>query len=170
MKSKQSSFTKRAVLAGLIAGSGILVASAYAVSADNAAGTPRCEARQQQQGAARWEDRRAAHLAELKEKLALTADQEAAWSTFTESARPGPRHAGMDRKAMREEFEKLSTPERLDRMQAMSDMRRARMAERAGAIKTFYAQLSPEQQRVFDAEAMPRHHRHDHRHQPRHQS
>ena len=170
MKSKQGSFTQRAALAGLIAGSGILAASAYAVSADNAAGTPRCEARHQQQGAARWEDRRAAHRAELKEKLALTADQEAAWNTFTESAQPGPRHPGIDRKAMREEFEKLRTPERLDRMQAMSDMRRVRMAERAGAIKTFYAQLSPEQQRVFDAEAMPRHHRHGHRHQHRHQS
>ena len=170
MKSKQGSFTQRAVLAGLIAGSGILAASAYAVSADNAAGTPRCEARHQQQGAARWEDRRAAHRAELKERLALTADQEAAWNTFTESAQPGPRHPGIDRKAMREEFEKLRTPERLDRMQAMSDMRRVRMAERAGAIKTFYAQLSPEQQRVFDAEAMPRHHRHGHRHQHRHQS
>ena len=170
MKSKQGSFTKRAVLAGLIAGSGILAASAYAVSADNAAGTPRCEARHQQQGAARWEDRRAAHRAELKEKLALTADQEAAWNTFTESAQPGPRHFGIDRKAMREEFEKLRTPERLDRMQAMSEMRRVRMAERAGAIKTFYAQLSPEQQRVFDAEAMPRHHWHDHRHPHRHQS
>ena len=170
MKSKQGSFTQRAVLAGLIAGSGILAASAYAVSADNAAGTPRCEARHQQQGAARWEDRRAAHRAELKERLALTADQEAAWNTFTESAQPGPRHPGIDRKAMREEFEKLRTPERLDRMQAMSDMRRVRMAERAGAIKTFYAQLSPEQQRVFDAEAMPRHHRHGHRHPHRHQS
>jgi 1,4-alpha-glucan branching enzyme len=80
----------------------------------------------------------------------------------------------MDRKAMREEFEKLSTPERLDRMQAMSEMRRARMTERAGAIKTFYAQLRPQQQRVFDAEAMPWRHRHDqhHRglHQHRHQS
>ena len=170
MKSKQGSFTKRAVLAGLIAGSGILAASAYAVSADNAAGTPRCEAHPLQKGEARWDDRRAAHLAELKEKLALTAEQEAAWNTFTESTEPGAHHPGIDRKAMREEFEKLSTPERLDRMQAMSDLRRARMAERAGAIKTFYAQLSPEQQRVFDAEAMPRHHRHGHRHQHRHQS
>ena len=170
MKSKQGSFTKRAVLAGLIAGSGILAASAYAVSADNAAGKPRCEAHQLQQGEARWEDRRAAHLAELKEKLALTAEQEAAWKTFTESTQPGPRHPGIDRKVMREEFEKLSTPERLDRMQAMSDMRRARMAERAGATRAFYAQLSLEQQRVFDAEAMPRRHRHDHPPQHRHQS
>ena len=169
MKSKQGSFTKRAVLAGLIAGSGIMAASAYAVSADNAADKPRCEAHQLQKGEARWADRRTAHRVELKAKLALTAEQEAAWNTFTESTQPGPRQISMDRKAMREEFEKLSTPERLDRMQAMSEMRRARMAERAGAIKTFYAQLSPEQQRVFDAEAMPRRHQHDHNHRGLHQ-
>ena len=68
---------------------------------------------------------------------------------------------------MREEFAELSTPERLDRMQAMAEVRRAGTAERAEAIKAFYAQLSPEQQRAFDAEAMPsrqrgRHHRHRH--------
>lgn len=61
----------------------------------------------------------------------------------------------MDRKAMREEFEKLSTPERLDRMQAMSDMRGSRMAERAAAIRAFYVRLSPGQQHVFDAETIP---------------
>jgi hypothetical protein len=59
-----------------------------------------------------------------------------------------------DRQAMRAELDKLSTPQRLDKMQAMSDMRRARMLERTQAIKAFYAQLTPEQQSVFDAEAM----------------
>lgn len=69
---------------------------------------------------------------------------------------------------MRDEFASLAIPERLDRMQAMAEKRQARMAERASAVKTFYAQLSPEQQKVFDAEAMShrqhgkphRHHRH----------
>lgn len=51
------------------------------------------------------------HRAELKEKLALTAEQEVAWNTFAESAQRGPRHAGMDRKAMLGEFGKLSTRE-----------------------------------------------------------
>lgn len=82
---------------------------------------------------------------------------------------PGPRHGGMDRKALRDEFASLSTPERLDRMQALADRRQARQAARAEVVKAFYAQLSPEQQQVFDAEAMPhrqhgKHHRH-HRHQ-----
>lgn len=166
MKLNTGSFTKRAVLVALIAGSGILAASAYAVSADRSSDKPRCEARQLQKDGASREDRRAAHLASLKAKLALTADQEAAWNAFTESSQRGPRLPQVDRKAMREEIGTLSTPERLDRMQAMSELRRARMAERAEAIKAFYAQLSPEQQKVFDAEAMPnrhgghRHHRH----------
>jgi hypothetical protein len=163
MESIQGTFIKRAVLAGLIAGSGILAVSAYAVSVGSTGDQPRCETYHQQKGEAGREDRRAVHLAELKEKLKLVAGQEAAWNTFAEATQPEPRREGMDRKAMREEFERLSTPERLDRMLAMSDMRRARMAERAVATKAFYAQLNPEQQQVFDAEAMPRrHHRGPH--------
>jgi hypothetical protein len=164
MKSNQGSFTKRAVLVGLIAGGGILAASAYAVSADRAADKPRCETHAMQKGGAGWEGKQVAHLAGLKEKLKLAAGQEVAWNTFAEAAQPG-RRQGMDRGAMREEFQKLGTPQRLERMQAMSEMRQARMAERAEAIKAFYAQLSPEQQRVFDAEAMPgRHHGGHHPH------
>lgn len=167
MKSK--SFTQRAVLAGLIAGSGILAASAYAVSADRADDRPRCEARQQQAGAGGWQARRTAHLAGLKEKLKLGAGQEAAWNAFASAVQPGPRQPGVDRKAMREEFAQLSTPERLDRMQAMAATRHARMAERVAATRAFYAQLTPEQQRVFDAEAMPLQHRgHDRTHASRH--
>lgn len=168
MKSSQASFMKRAVLAGLIAGSGILAASAYAVSADSAGDTPRCESQQMQKAEGRWEDRQAAHLTGLKEKLQLSAEQEAAWNAFAAGAQPGSRSQGMDRKTMRDEFDKLSTPERLDRMQAMADKRHARMAERAEAVKAFYAELTPEQQKVFDAEAMPGGHHGGHRFHRRH--
>lgn len=169
MKSKQGSYTQRALLAGLIAASGILAASAYAVSANTADDKPRCEARQLHQGEAGRDDRRAAHLAGLKQKLGLSAEQEAAWNTFAAVTQDGPRRPGMQRQAMRGDFEKLSTPERLDRMLAMSELRRSHLLERAQAIKALYVQLTPEQQRVFDAEAMPRPHRHGHHH-PRHQS
>ncbi|MDQ1314888.1 MAG: hypothetical protein QG662_997 [Pseudomonadota bacterium] len=165
MKSNQGSFMKRAVLAGLIAGSGILAASAYAVSSDRAGDKPRCESRQTQKGDAGREGKRDAHLAGLKEKLQLSAEQEAAWNAFAGAAQPGQ---DMDRKAMRGEFEKLSTPERIDRMQAMAEKRHALMAERAETIKAFYAQLTPEQQKVFDAEAMPRDHQGGHHKHLRH--
>lgn len=154
---------KRVVLAGLIAGGGVLAVSAYAVSGNDPADKPRCA--YGQKGEAGWEAKRAQHMAALKEKLKLAPGQEAAWSKFADASQPGRGKPGMDRKAMRDEFDKLSTPERLDRMQAMSEMRRARMAERAEAIRAFYAQLNPEQQKVFDAEAMPFRHRGHHRHQ-----
>jgi periplasmic protein CpxP/Spy len=167
MKSIQHSFTKRVLLAGLIAGGTILGASGYAMSGGGSAGKPGCEAGHGQKIQASWEEHRAKHMAALKEKLKLTPEQEAAWNAFASAGQPAKRHTDMDRKAMRSEFEKLNTPQRLDKMLAMSDMRRAKMAERAETTKTFYAQLSPEQQSVFDDEAIPNRnlgHRHHRRH------
>jgi len=152
MKLIPGSFTKRALLVGLVAGSGILAASTFAMTDGGGAGKEGCEARHGQAIHAKWEARRAAHLSELKEKLKLSPGQEAAWTTFASGTQPGVRPMGGDRQAMRAEFDKLTTPQRLDRMIAMSEMRRTRMLERSQAIKAFYAELSPEQQKVFDAE------------------
>lgn len=168
MKSNQTTFTKRALLVGLMAGGGILAASPFAMAERGPGAKTGCEVRQGQEIHARWEARRAGHLAELKDKLKLTAEQEAAWNAFAESGPPGMHRMGGGRQAVRGEFEKLSTPERLDRMLALSDMRRARMLERAETVKAFYAQLTPEQRNVFDAEAMPERDRG--RHHFRHQS
>jgi Spy/CpxP family protein refolding chaperone len=56
----------------------------------------------------------------------------------------------------RAEMDKLTTPERLDKMRAMHKERMATMEaamdKRADATKTFYAVLSPEQKKTFDAE------------------
>lgn len=169
MKSIQGSFGKRALLAAILAGGGILAVSAYAVTGGGgAADTPRCEAGSGSKGDAGWEAKRTRHLAALKEKLALAPGQEAAWNAFVEATRPAPRMAA-GREAMRDELAKLDTPQRLDRMLAMSEARRVRLVERAEATKAFYAQLSPDQQRVFDAEAVPGRH-HGHRHAHRHAS
>ena len=163
MKMFHGSFTKRGLIVGLIAGSGILAASSFAMSDGGPVSKAGCEARHGQKHHANWEARRAGHLAELKEKLKLAPEQEAAWKAFTGASQPGMRLMGGDRKAMQDEFEKLNTPQRLDKMLAMSETRRARMVERAEATKAFYAQLSPVQQSVFDAETMPRRHE-GHRH------
>jgi protein CpxP len=151
MKSVKSSFSKQ-VLAGLIAGGSILAAAAYAMPDGAGTGKPGCEARQGQQTQSGWQAQRAKRMAALKEKLKLAPAQEAAWDKFVEATRPGAQPIGADRQAMRDEFQKLNTVERLDKMLALSEVRRARMAERAEAIKAFYTQLSPEQQGVFDAE------------------
>jgi hypothetical protein len=161
MKSNRAILTKRALMVGLLAGSGILAASSFAMPDSAAAGKPGCEARHGHKADARGE-RRAAHLAELKDKLKLAPEQETAWNAFASTSQPGMHRMGGDRQTMRAEFAKLSTPERMDKMMAMSEARRVRMAERAEAIKTFYAQLTPAQQTVFDAEALTRGHRGQH--------
>lgn len=105
--------------------------------------------------AERMQERRAKHLADLKTKLKLDPSQEGAWATFTSATQPPARPAGgPDRAAVRAEFEKLSTPQRIDKMQARQAERSAMFAKRADATKTFYASLTPEQQKTFDAESL----------------
>jgi len=99
----------------------------------------------------RMQAHRAQRLAALKEKLKLTPAQEGAWNSFTAAQQPPARPAGH-----RAEFAKLTTPQRLDRMQARQAERSAMFAKRADATRSFYATLSPEQQKTFDAESMQR--------------
>ena len=103
----------------------------------------------------RMQERRVKHLADLKAKLKLNASQEGAWTNFTAATQPPARPANLpDRATARAEFEKMTTPQRLERMQARQAERSARFAKRAEATKSFYAALSPEQQKTFDAESM----------------
>ncbi len=111
-----------------------------------------------------------ARNAALKAQLKITAEQEAAWSTYTDAMKPG---VGMMNHARPDpaELAKLSTPERLDKMQQlraqrMSDMSAA-MDKHTTATKALYAALTPEQQKVFDAAAMPGQRGAGHQHGPR---
>ena len=96
----------------------------------------------------------AKHIEALKAKLKITAAQEGTWTTFTTAMQPADK---MDhQRPDRAEMDKLTTPQRIDKMhdlrkQHMADMQAA-MDKRDDAIKTFYAALTPEQQKVFDAE------------------
>lgn len=89
------------------------------------------------------------HLGELKAKLQLQADQETAWAAFAQAMQP-PAQPGArpDRAAL----EKLTTPERIDQMQAFKAQRDAHMQKRADATKAFYAGLNSDQKKTFDAE------------------
>jgi hypothetical protein len=98
--------------------------------------------------------------AALKAKLKITPAQEGAWTTFTAAMKPpaggmmGMRH---DPK-VKADMDKLTTPERIDKMRAlraehMTTMN-AEMDKRGAATKAFYAVLSSEQKAVFDAVAM----------------
>jgi len=104
-----------------------------------------------------WQERRQAHMAQrantLKAQLKLTPEQEPAWTAFMAVMQPAERPARLDR-LDRKEMEKLTTPERIDRMRAMRVQHTAEADRRGEAIKTFYAALTPEQKKIFDAQAL----------------
>lgn len=103
---------------------------------------------------------------QLKAALQLTQAQQADWARYEgalESTRPT--RAPMERA----DWAKLTTPERIDRMRELRAERNARAERRAEATKAFYATLTPEQQKTFDAQtlrhgghAMGFHGRHQH--------
>jgi hypothetical protein len=114
-----------------------------------------------EQRMAQMQSRRAEHrskrLQELKVFLQLQDNQEADWSTFSAALQttmtpPSPMNPA--------EIEKLTTPERIDKMMVMKAAREAQINSRMNAVKTFYASLNPQQQKVFDthaSKAMKRH-------------
>jgi len=86
----------------------------------------------------------------LRAALQLRPDQETALKAFLDShqrpagARENP-HEG------RGETAGLTTPQRLDAEKARMAEHQARFEQNAAATKRFYAQLSPAQQKAFDA-------------------
>ena len=98
----------------------------------------------------RMQKRMAERQAQLKETLKITPAQEAAWNAFVARTAHEPRAM---KAGAREDWSKLTTPERLDKMQALKAERDAQMAKRIDATKSFYAALTPEQQKVFDTQA-----------------
>lgn len=96
--------------------------------------------------------------ADLKARLKLSPAQEPAWNSFVASMQPpadmAQRMNPENRRKMREEMAALTTPERLNRMEAMKAQHDAEMAKRHAATRAFYAVLTPEQQKVFDAQTL----------------
>lgn len=95
----------------------------------------------------------AKHQAALHDKLKLTAAQEPAWQTFVAAVTPTLPTLPADHAA----GSTMTTPERLDQHLAMAKQHLAKMETRVAATKVFYAQLTPEQQKTFDAEAEKMH-------------
>jgi protein CpxP len=93
-----------------------------------------------------FKERIARRQAALHDKLKLTGNQEAAWKTYIAAATPPAPPARPDRA----QWEKMSAPERMERMMTMMKEREAPMAAHLAAMKTFYATLSPLQQQIFN--------------------
>jgi protein CpxP len=143
-----------------LAATAMLAALALPALAQPAPATPPAAGAtaQQAQPRADHRERRLAHMATrmaaLKEQLKLTPAQESAWTTYAAALQPGERGARLDRKDM----DQLTTPERIDRMRALRAQHAAEADRRGEATKAFYATLTPEQQKTFDAQT-----RHGHR-------
>lgn len=85
----------------------------------------------------------------LRQTLRLRPDQEGALQAFVAAMRPRPDQTQQFRdEAMRDAA--LPTPQRLDAMVARTDEMRAVMMAKVRATKTFYGQLTQDQQRIFD--------------------
>lgn len=94
--------------------------------------------------AKRHMDRR---TADLKAKLKLSTEQDGAWNSYVAAMQPPatvPHPSRVD-------MNKLTTPERLDKMRELRKQREADMDKRDDATRTFYATLNAEQKKVFDA-------------------
>lgn len=136
-------FSTRWIAAALAATALSLSATAMAYGNNDHEG-PNFKAHMEQRAA-----RHAEHQAQLKAALKLTPAQEAAWKDFvTGTAHPAPKPE--DRAA----WAKLTTPERLEKMQARKAERDALMNQHIQATQRFYATLTPEQQKVFDAQTL----------------
>jgi len=103
---------------------------------------------------ARMAERRAERAAKLHDALKLSPQQEQAWASFQAAMQPRQR-AQVDRQALRA----LPAPERMAQRIAFSKQRIAHMEARQAALASFYATLSADQQKTFDAATQ----RHGHR-------
>lgn len=152
-----STFQRRLAATAVLAALALPVLAQQPPAAPPAAGASAAHGRfhggDRQERQARHEAHRAERLAALKGQLKLTAAQEPAWATFTAAMQPSERPARLDFKDM----DKLTTPERIDRMRAMRAQHAAEADRRGEATKAFYATLTPEQQKTFDAQAHPGH-------------
>lgn len=140
-------------------GSSAFIANAQTASAEQSRGDRAANGHHRHGGAKSPEqmmERMAVRQAELRDKLNLNASQQSAWNLFTAAITP----SGDWRRPNRAEWQNLSAPERLEKQLAMLKEREARMTSVLAATKTFYATLTPEQQKTFNENFMVRSHRH----------
>lgn len=154
-----SSFTRAALMAGVITLGAAAAASAQ--TPPGADGAPRVERRVMIMGGPGGPGMHgpgmgmhgamdpAKHAQHLRDVLQLRPEQEGALKAFiaamTPPERPGPA-AGAQHPDMPK-----TTPERLAMMEKMMAEHQAMAKKRHDAVRAFYAQLSPAQQKAFDA-------------------
>jgi hypothetical protein len=96
----------------------------------------------------RFQQMREHGMSDLKALLQIRPDQETAFSAFQTAMQPPARSQRMERPSA-----DLTTPQLLDLQDKRMAEMKARMDSRRSAILTFYAALSPTQQKAFDTVA-----------------
>lgn len=91
----------------------------------------------------------------LHDALKITSEQETAWQTYISAVKSDLHAAHADRVAMKD----LPAPQRMEKHIELAKRHTAIMENHLNALKTFYAVLTPEQQKIMD-KAVTRHHRH----------
>ncbi|MBC7718279.1 MAG: Spy/CpxP family protein refolding chaperone [Chitinophagaceae bacterium] len=151
------------VLAGLLASAATGVAAQTAPTASTVSSQPSAAGERRMGGhdPAHMQARMAKRQAEMKTKLAITPAQEGAWSYYTSAMQPPARWGARPSAEQRAELDKLSTPERVDKMRSLRAERMKAMGtamdQRGEATKALYAALTPAQQKVMDAELKNHH-------------
>lgn len=101
-------------------------------------------------------DRAKKHLGELQTKLKLTKEQQPAWETFSTlvNEKANNMAAMQDKKKDMTKAMTMSmamaAPEHMAMMAEMMKTRAENMAKMADNVKTFYAELSTDQQKAFN--------------------
>ena len=90
-------------------------------------------------------------LAEMHDKLNLNQSQENAWKAYASFVKS---HFGQTPKINVDDIKKMTAPERMEKALDWMKERQTRMAEHLAALKTFYSQLTKEQQKTFDDETL----------------
>jgi Spy/CpxP family protein refolding chaperone len=94
----------------------------------------------------KMQERMDAHAKRMHDTLKITPAQEGAWQAYLSALKSNmPQHG--------QSFKNLPAPERMEKRIEMAKAHLARMESNLTATKTFYATLTPEQQKLFDEKA-----------------
>lgn len=104
------------------------------------------------------QERMEKHRTMMHDQLKITPEQEAAWKTFTEATSHNMKDM-MQARPDRKQMEAMSAPAMMEQHMERSKAHLASMQKHLDALKTFYAVLSPEQQKTFDHLHKRMHHR-----------
>jgi len=168
----KSSFSRAALLAGVITLGAAAVASAQTPPAAGPDGSPRIERRVMVMGGPGGPGMHhpggpgmggmhgpmdpEKHAQHLRDVLQLRPDQEGALKAFLAAMKPPERPAPAAGAAMARPPMPATTPERLAMMEKRMAEHQAMFRKHSDAIRAFYGQLSPSQQKAFDALHMGR--------------